>query len=145
MPYRFTPWIDLIRELLGTLVGLLILWLAPIKDYVNLVVALILIDFCSGSYASYKEGEKFTARKMRKTVEKFLFYSLAIIASYVLQRIINDGDEVPRVVALYIGATELKSIFENIKRVTGTGVFGILWQLVKNKIDGLTPKSKTEE
>jgi len=145
MPYRFTPWMDIVRELFGTLIGLLILWLQPISVYINLVIVLIGIDLFTGVYASYKEGQKITARKMGKTLEKFLFYTIAIIAAYILQRIANDGDLLPRIVALYIGAIELKSIFENIKRITGNGMFDMLWTVIKDKIDGYVVKTKVEK
>jgi hypothetical protein len=89
----------------------------------------------TGSYASVKEGEKFQAKKLRKTVEKFTFYAMAIIIAYVLQRIINDGTELARIVALYIGSIEVKSNYENISRITKTDLVAIVWNALKNKIE----------
>jgi len=142
MPYRLTPWVDILKELLSTLVAFVFLFLAPIKDYVYLVFGLIILDFITGSYASYRDGEHFTAKKMRRTIEKFFFYSIAIISAYILQKIIDDGIECPRIVALFIGATELKSIYENISRITGVSVFKVIWTSIKDKVDGLFTKIK---
>jgi len=142
MPYRLTPWIDIIKELLSTLVAFVFLFLAPIKEYVYLVFGLIILDFITGGYASYRDGEHFTAKKMRRTIEKFFFYSLAIIAAYILQKIIAEGVECPRIVALFIGATELKSIYENISRITGTSIFRSIWDSIKSKVDDIFLKIK---
>jgi phage-related holin len=113
----------------------ILLWLAPISNYVHLVLILIAIDLITGSYASVKEGEHFSARKLSRTIEKFIFYAIAIIVAYVLQRIVNDGTELSRIVALYIGATECKSIYENITRITKTDFLALVWTTIKEKLD----------
>jgi phage-related holin len=112
-----------------------VLYLTPISNYVHLVIVLIGIDLITGSYASIKEGQKFSASKLRYTVEKFVFYALAIIVGYVLQQIINSGSELARLVALYIGSVECKSIYENISRITRTDVMALIWEVLKGKLD----------
>lgn len=113
----------------------IVLYLTPISNYVHLVLILIGIDLVTGSYASIKEGQKFEAAKLRHTVEKFVFYAIAIIVGYVLQRIIDDGSELARIVALYVGSVECKSIYENISRITGTDVLERVWDIFKIKLD----------
>lgn len=113
----------------------ILLYLSPISNYVHLVLILIGLDLISGSYASIKEGQKFTARKLRCTIEKFVFYAIAIIVAYILQQIISEGTELARIVALYIGATETKSIYENISRITHTDLVEIAWGVIKEKLD----------
>jgi len=135
MPYRIIAFLESAIGAIGKLIAFLLLWFAPISDYIHLVIVLIFIDLITGSYASVKEGQRFSASKMRNTVEKFLFYSLAIISAFVLQKIVNDGLEMPRMVALYIGATELKSIYENISRITKTDLVGQIWNVLKMKIN----------
>lgn len=114
----------------------IVLYLTPISNYVHLVIVLIGIDLITGSYASIKEGQKFEAAKLRHTVEKFVFYAMAIIVGYILQRIIDDGSELARIVALYVGSVECKSIYENISRITGTDVLEKVWDIFKVKLDG---------
>lgn len=132
---RFVNFISDAWDSILKVLAFILLWLAPISNYVHLVLILIFIDLLTGSYAAVKEGQKFSARKLRCTVEKFVFYAMAIIAAFLLQRIINDGTELARIVALYVGATELKSIYENISRVTKTDVLSMLWQTLKEKIE----------
>lgn len=113
-----------------------VLYLTPISNYVHLVIVLIGIDLITGSYASIKAGDRFQAAKLRHTVEKFVFYALAIIVGYVLQQIIDDGTQLARIVALYIGSVECKSIYENISRITHTDVMTLIWDVFKTKIEG---------
>lgn len=140
--YKFILNGDTLTELLRQLILFLLLWFSPIKMFVNLVLFLVAIDFITGLYASLKRGDKFRASKMVRTVEKIALYSVSIISAYLLQKISGDGDWMPRVVALFIGATELKSIFENVSSVTGTNVIGMVWQSFKDKIDDIFTKIK---
>ncbi len=117
------------------LFAFIVLYLTPISNYVHLVLVLIFFDLITGSYAAIKEGEAFSAKKLRHTVEKFVFYALAIIAGYILQQIIDDGSELARIVALYIGSIEVKSIYENISRITKTDLVALLWDLIKEKME----------
>lgn len=123
-------------NILFQLFAFLLLYLTPISNYVHLVLVLIAFDFVTGSYASIKEGERFSARKLRNTLEKFVFYVFAIVIAYMLQRIMADGSQLPRIVALYIGSIEVKSNYENISRITKTDIVTALYNLIKTKIEG---------
>lgn len=120
------------------------LYLMPIQNFISLVIILITIDFFTGIGASVKEAgwESIRASKMKNTVNKILFYSLAIIAAFVLQKIINDGVHFSRITALYIGATELKSIYENVSRITKRDLVSNLWAIAKSYIDSYITKFK---
>lgn len=117
------------------LFAFIVLYLTPISNYVHLVLILVFFDLITGSWASIKEGQKFSARKLRNTVEKFIFYAIAIISGYVLQNIINDGTELSRIVALFIGSIEVKSNYENISRIRRVNLITALWSAIKEKID----------
>ena len=54
----------------------------------------------------------------------------------MLQRIMADGSQLPRIVALYIGSIEVKSNYENISRITKTDIVTALYNLIKTKIEG---------
>lgn len=133
--YRLLNFFESFQNFIFGIFAYILLWLAPIKNYVHLVLILIFIDLVTGSYASVKQGENFSARKLRNTLEKFIFYAIAIISGYVLQRIIDDGVQLARIVALYIGATEVKSIYENISRITKIDIVAIVWETLKEKMD----------
>lgn len=127
------------------LVAFVLMFLAPISNYVHLVLILIGIDLITGSYAAVKEGERFTASKLAHTIEKFIFYAIAIIVAYLLQQIISEGNQLARIAALYIGATETKSIYENISRITHTDLVAIAWDLIKTKLDDFLDSVKSRK
>lgn len=122
----------------------ILLFLAPISSFVNLVLVLVALDLLTGSYAAVKAGEKFSAKKLRNTVDKFIFYSVAIVAGFLVQKIFNSGTDLPRIAALFIGSIETKSIYENISKITGIDILTNLWEIMKTKIQSYidTLKSK---
>ena len=121
-----------------------ILFLTPISNYIHLVFVLIGMDLITGSYASHKEGEHFKASKLKKTGEKFLFYSMVIITAYLLQIISgDDGTQLARIAALFVSSIEVKSSFENISRILDIAP-GSLWEAIYNKIkESINKKGKS--
>lgn len=129
---------NLLEGLWHTLMQLfafLILFISPISNYIHLVLILLAFDLFTGTYASLKRGEKFSARKLRNTLEKFIFYVIAIIVAFILQQIIAQGSQLPRIVALFIGSIELKSNYENISSILRMDLLTSLWKIIKEKID----------
>lgn len=137
-PNPFKPMnIETILNWMLKMMALAIAYISPILTLINLVLALIVIDLMTGTYASIKHKEKFSARKLRHTVEKFVFYSVAIIAGYLLQCIFAHVVNVSQLVAGYIAFTEAKSIYENTARITNIDLFGLIWDAIKEKLPNL--------
>ena len=113
-----------------------LLYLTPIHDVIAAVMFLIAVDFVTGVWASVKEKQKFSASKMRHTVEKVILYFIAIICAFVLQKMCESAFDfdVARYVALFIAATEVKSVYENINRVLDVKIFSKLIKLLTQKI-----------
>ncbi len=150
MPDRILSYLQDVWNFLQTLFLWGVMFLLPINSFISAVVALITIDLITGVWASLKNKEKLTAKRMAKTVNKFLLYSLAIIAAYILQYIGDDGIGLPRIVAMYVGAIELKSILlENIPKIMGKNIFMNLWQIIKGKIEemmtGISTKNNSND
>jgi len=139
MPARFVAFFSDAWSVIVNIFMMVFLFLMPIHNYVNMLVLLITIDFITGISASIRVNgiRSIKASKMSRTVLKLLFYSTAIIATFILQRILNEGTQLPRIAAFYIAATELKSVYENISKVTGHDIVGLLWSTMKEKVDSL--------
>ena len=121
----------------------LLLYMSPVKEFIHLVISLIIIDYMMGILSSIKLGIPITAKRMVKTVYKIILYSVAIISTFQVQKIAGEeGVGLVRVCALFIGATELKSIYDHITKILGGDLFIKLWQLIKARIDQ-TAISKT--
>jgi phage-related holin len=95
--------------------------LAPLADICIAVVILILADWVTGLWKSYKCKRRFTSYRLRLSIGKLVTYLLAIYLAHLLDvMIITDLDlHLATYVAAYIGVTELVSIYENISVITG--------------------------
>lgn len=113
---------------------------APIQMLVVWTAVFILIDLVSGVWAAKKRGELLTSRKLRKTIDKITWFSLAIILCFILDTKILTF----KVLYLANGiaglccGNELYSIFENAYQITGNRVFWILTQFTNKKITEAT-------
>lgn len=109
----------------------LIVWLiailAPIYDVMGAVLLLVGIDFFTGVGAAVKLKEGISSRKMRNTLNKFLFYTLTIIAAHTVEMKITSAIPWLKIVSGFIALTELRSIFENFNKIFGLN----LWEFVK--------------
>jgi len=124
------------------LVVLLISYFAPVKDIVHVLLIFIAIDFLSGLWAARKRGEKLESRKFRKTLTKFLWYTVALILSFMMEKTFHlSWSNLSGIVGGFICFIELKSIFENITHITGEPVFLKVFHLIRKMgsktIDGL--------
>lgn len=96
----------------------------------------IMVDFVSGIYASWVEGQLITSHKMQKTVIKFIMYSTAIFLLHGIDVYMISFTKLylARIGATLICGIELYSVFENCYRITGNAVFKVLTQFTMKKI-----------
>jgi len=124
-------------------------YFAEIQNLFHAVLVFMAIDWVTGVYASFKYRSReidyindkptkrpwFVASKMRYSIEKFVFYMLAIAMAYVFRKEFIEGIYLAKIVAGYIAITELKSIFENISRIMGVKIFNEIWGIIKNQFN----------
>ncbi len=96
--------------------------LAPIHGLIYALLALVAIDFITGCWASLRAGEPITSRRMRETAGKSTVYMLALVASFAIDSILAGGVPVARLCAASLGLIEIKSVAENLKRITGVDI-----------------------
>jgi hypothetical protein len=73
---------------------------------------------------------------MRSTIEKTIFYFVAILLSELMKIIFLDAVEVfplTFIVASYIGIREFWSCLENISEITGTDIIGGIADKIPDK------------
>lgn len=114
-----------------------IAYFSPIATLIYVVLLFIFIDFLTGMYASYKRKEPIISNKLRKTIEKFVFYSLAIVCSHIFQTEIMDFISLTNVVAGFITSIELISIYENIRSITGLDLVKQVKDYIMNNLSKL--------
>lgn len=100
---------------------------APVKATLITVMVLTVVDLISGIMASRKEGKKITSSGLKRTIIKTTVYELVIMLGFLTEQYMT-GDAVPvvKILAGFIGITELKSVMENLERISGMPMVRLL-------------------
>lgn len=106
--------------------------LSPINGVMMTMVFLILVDFITGSYASYKRKIPISSERISNTISKFFIYNLVILASFLLETFIVDEVPFLKIIAGFVAITEIKSILENFNKIYGIDLFKALVSLLKS-------------
>lgn len=111
-----------------------IAYFSPIYSLIWSVAMLIGVDWATGVWAAYKTGTPITSFKLRRTLTKVVVYGLSLFTGLIFEKEMvrffvevvssvigtNFQDSalpIVKIIALYIGATEFKSIMENLNKV----------------------------
>jgi len=128
------------ETLLGGLLGLISAFIMPIAPFLALAGMLIVLDTITGIRASLKRGEKPTSRKARRMIDKTMVYGSSIVACHGVEVVMKLPDTVTYFAVGAIAFTELLSVLENTRVVTGTNIAeyirGLLPVPKKNKDEG---------
>ena len=120
---------------------LLLAYFCPIREVVHVLLIFLGIDFISGIWASVKEGNHVKSYKLRRTVYKFIWYTVAVMAAYMMEITFHLAwSRMANITGGVICIVELTSIFENISRITGEPIFKIIITIFRRK----APKSIQE-
>lgn len=99
----------------------------PIKATLITVMVLTVADLISGIMASRKEGKKITSSGLKRTIIKTTVYELVVMLGFLTEKyMIGDALPVVKILAGFIGLTELKSVLENIERISGMPIIKML-------------------
>jgi phage-related holin len=95
---------------------------------------LLALDLITGIRKAAINKKAITSGGLRRSISKFLEYSIAILASQVFTFVFKLDITLSYYVALFIATIELKSIFENISETTGVD----LWKGIRKLIPSLS-------
>ena len=87
------------------------------------ISVLVLFDFITGVWASIYLKEDITSKKMSQTITKFILYNIALISGFCVEYFIVDVVPLTKIIAMFIASIELKSMFENIYKITGINLW----------------------
>ncbi len=109
----------------------------PIQAALTAVLALVMADLAIGVVAARKRGERILSAGLRRTIAKLLVYESVLMLGFITETYLT-GPLIPfsKIIAGFIGFTEIKSLIENLNEASGG-------ELLKGLIDKLTQqKSK---
>ena len=116
--------------------GIVLEQLMEIRPFIFMMLILVVCDLITGISAARSKGEKISSWGLRRTVQKFVLYGIAIALSKGMEYTFSFPQLV-YVVAFYICTTEFFSNLENIGDVTGTNLVSKVKELVGSKIRDL--------
>ncbi|WP_299223495.1 phage holin family protein [uncultured Psychroserpens sp.] len=114
--------------------------LSPVNAVIVTMIFLIIVDFITGAYASFKNHVTIRSSRIGHTISKFFIYNLVILAAFFLEEHIVNEVPFLKIIAGFIAITEIKSILENYNVIYGKNPFKALVNLIK-----LTPLKETIE
>lgn len=113
---------------------LFVSYFTPIAEMVHVMLILLFLDTISGIWASLKAGNKLESNKLRRTVYKFLWYTIAVMAAWMMEHTFSIGwSRLSSIIAGFICFVELKSILENITNITNEPVFKRILRIFKKQ------------
>lgn len=106
---------------------------SPIAGSLAFVGFLASADFITGVIKAHKAGN-ITSKRMIDKVYSSLGYFIAITIAHVVEtHIVNDIVPMVKAVIAVIAVTELQSLRENIKEITGVDLLNTVTNVVKKK------------
>lgn len=122
-------------------------FLAPIVTVIFAVMFLIFVDLITGMLASMKEKTRITSSAMSRTIAKTFVYCTTIIVTYVVHKYLLVGFDFPveSIVSGFIALTEMKSILENLDRISNHSVLKDLILIFSNERERRLPPKKVKK
>lgn len=132
---------------LKSLILLAAAFLAPIATVIFAVLFLIFVDLVTGILASIKEKTRITSSAMSRSIAKTFVYCTTIIVTYVVHKYLLVGFEFPleSIVSGFIALTEMKSILENMDRISNHSVLKDLILIFSNERERRLPPKKVKK
>lgn len=118
-------------------VKLYVFWLltliSPMTTIMFTIIFLIIVDFITGAYASFKNNIPISSERIGNTVSKFFIYNLVVLSAFLLEKYIVNEIPFQRIITGFIAIAEVKSILENFNKIYGINPFKALINLIKKK------------
>ena len=118
-----------LEALLGATFGAILSFITPIAPFFWLAIGLVIADTITGVIAARKRKEKINSRGFARLLSKIVVYMAAILGCHGVENVMH----VPNVTVLAVGAiafTELMSVLENTRVVSGANIGGLVGGLL---------------
>jgi len=102
--------------------GVLFSFFLPIKHFLIFTIFVVFADTITGIKAARKEGKAITSKGLYRTTEKIVVYFTSILIFHGAQLTFAIPVPIVYLVSSVIAGTELFSVAENVKRITGVNL-----------------------
>ena len=109
-----------------------LVFLTPIHPLLYTIYILLAFDLITGITKAVKSKEPITSKRMRDTIIKMVFYSIAVYIGYQVDITLFSKSALylSKLVGGYVILIEFQSNIENISVITGVN----LWMMIKDKV-----------
>jgi len=111
--------------------GFIASFFIPIKGFLLFTVAVVFADTITGIMAAKKRGEPITSKGLYRTSQKVVVYFVGIMIFEGAKNTFSLPVNITYMVAFTIATTELYSISENIKSMTGVNIGTLILRFFK--------------
>ena len=118
-----------LEALTGAFFGAVLSFITPIAPFFWLAVGLVVLDTITGMTAARRRKEKISSKGFARLLSKIVVYMASIVACHGVEMVLK----VPHVTFLAVGAiafTELLSVLENTRVVSGANIAGVVGGLL---------------
>jgi len=102
--------------------GVLFSFFLPIKHFLIFTIFVVFADTVTGIMAARKRGEAITSKGLYRTSQKVVVYFVGIMIFHGASVTFGLPSQIVYSVSFLISFTELYSISENIKSITGVNI-----------------------
>jgi hypothetical protein len=111
--------------------GFIFSFFFPIKHFLLFTIGVVIADTITGIKAAKKEGNAITSKGLYRTTEKIVVYFTSILIFHGAQLTFAIPIPIVYLVSSVIAGTELFSVAENVKRITGVNLGTIIIRFFK--------------
>jgi uncharacterized membrane protein len=111
--------------------GVLFSFFLPIKHFLIFTIFVVFSDTVTGIIAAKKRGEKITSKGLYRTSQKVVVYFCGIMIFHGASTTFGLPSQIVYSVSFLIAFTELYSVSENIKSITGVNIGTIILKFFK--------------
>ena len=111
--------------------GVLFSFFLPIKHFLIFTIFVVFADTVTGIMAAKKRGEPITSKGLYRTSQKVVVYFVGIMIFEGAKNTFSLPVNITYMVAFTIATTELYSISENIKSMTGVNIGTLILRFFK--------------
>ncbi len=111
--------------------GFIFSFFVPIKGFLIFTIFVVFADTLTGIKAAKKEGQKINSKGLYRTTEKILIYFTSILIFEGAKNTFSIPIPITYMVAMMISCTELYSVAENVKRITGVELGTLITKFFK--------------
>jgi hypothetical protein len=111
--------------------GFIFSFFVPIKGFLIFTIFVVFADTLTGIKAAKKEGQKISSKGLYRTTEKIVIYFTSILIFEGAKNTFSIPFPITYMVAMMISCTELYSVAENVKRITGVELGTLITKFFK--------------